>query len=725
MYAHSKEGEPEQNWQPLEEHLENVAKMAAGFAANFDSGDWAYNVGLLHDLGKADSSFQGYLKRSNGLDDSDYDSGKVNHSSAGAALAKEKVDGFGGLVLSYIAAGHHAGLPDWNPADTGNAALEFRLKEGRTNLERIKTYADLLYARLKPVLKPPSFVKGRDDFHLWVRMLYSCLVDSDFLDTEKFMKFDKSALRSEFERLPILKKAFDEHVNGLASFAEESPVNIIRREILKACIQAADKPPGFFTLTVPTGGGKTLSSMAFALSHSLKHQKSRIIYVIPYTSIIEQTAAIFSAIFGGENVVEHHSNLDPDKATPRLNLASENWDAPIIVTTNVQFFESLYAARSSRCRKLHNLVNSIVILDEAQMLPPELLIPCAQAMNQLVKNYGVTFVLATATQPAIPDLDNPVEIAGPDLNLYGRLKRTEIAIPRDINDASDWSSIAGKLKNHDQVLCIVNSRRDCYNLFKLMPEGTVHLSALMCGHHRSQVIEYIKGQLKQNLPIRVISTQLVEAGVDIDFPVVYRAFAGLDSIAQAAGRCNREGKLNDGGKLGRVEVFIPPKLPPHGLQRKGADTALEICATSQVNMDDPATYTRYFELFYSKSNDTGKKFLEDYLTVGVPYCQFRTAASKFNYIKDENQQAVIVRYGRKIDDLIDELRDRGPKRDILRKLQRYTVNLPARTAAKMKLDGLLEELHGGILVQTMPNIYSSKTGLDIYREDLPGDDLII
>lgn len=723
IYAHSKKGEPPVNWQPLEEHSGNVAKWAAIFAETFCSQDWAYNVGLLHDLGKADSSFQGYLIRENGLDDFDYDSGRVNHSSAGAAFAEEKLGPFVGRVLAYIAAGHHAGLPDWYPAETGNAALSIRLKEGKENLERIREYADSFFSNFKSISQAPSFVKS-PDFHLWVRMLYSCLVDADFLDTEEFMNPPQAAVRSKFDTLAELKGKFDEHMHRLALAAKKTLLNTIRQEILYACRQAAEKAPGFFNLTVPTGGGKTLSSIAFALEHSLRQGKKRIIYVIPYTSIIEQTASILSDIFGAENVIEHHSNVDPDKETLHLNLASENWDAPIIVTTNVQFFESLYAAKSSRCRKLHNIVNSVVILDEAQLLPPDLLKPCVDVMNQLVRNYNVTFVLATATQPVLPGLNNPVEIIHPDLNLYKRLKRTEIIMPKNLNSINEWSSIAEQIKNHEQVLCIVNTRRDCYDLYKLMPENTVHLSALMCGEHRSRIIQYIKWRLKKGKPIRVISTQLVEAGVDFDFPVVYRAFTGLDSIAQAAGRCNREGRLNNEDKLGQVRVFIPPKSAPQGILRKKEDTAKVLCATSVIDVDSPAIFTRYFKMFYDMINDTGTQF-DDLLVKDGINCQFRTAAVKFKLIDDQAQRPVIVRYGKKCEELLKTLRAIGPKREIMRKLQRYTVNLFVRTAEKMKTDGLLEEIYDGILVQTMPNIYKSKTGLDVFRETLPMEDLII
>ena len=726
-YAHSLPGQPPEKWQPLEEHLKAVAEIARDFAAEFDSGDWAYNAGWLHDLGKAADAFQAYLRRENGLDDSEYDEvghGRVNHSSAGAALAAEKL-GLPGRLLAYLAAGHHAGLPDWHSADTGQAALSARLPEGRENLASICSYAEKLLSKLLLLSRPPPAIKHPKDYHLWIRMLFSCLVDADFLNTEVVMQPKQVGQRSGFLRISKLKDAFDRHMLEMTKTAPKTPVNTVRWEILTTCRAAADQPPGLFSLTVPTGGGKTLSGMAFALKHAIRHGKSRIIYVIPYTSIIEQTAQTLSEIFGPENVVEHHSNLDPERETQRTRLASENWDAPIIVTTNVQFFESLYAAKSSRCRKLHNIVNSVVILDEAQLLPPELLTPCVEVINQLTRNYGVTLLLSTATQPALPKLKKPREIISDPARLYERLKRTEISIPVSLLESSLWEDVAKNLQTHDQVLCIVNTRRDCYDLFKLMPEGTIHLSALMCGEHRSEVIKEIKQRLKYGQPTRVISTQLVEAGVDIDFPVVYRALAGLHSIAQAAGRCNREGRLNAEGRLGQVHVFVPPKPSPRGLLLKGESAMRQLCAMPGFDPQKPKEYTRYFELFYSMVNDTGSQF-DNWLVKDVSpslFVQFRTAGNNFKLIDDQAYHPVFVRF-KHSDALLTQFRIVGPTRNLLRKLQRFTINLPASLVEKLQADGLLEEVFPGFLAQCNLSLYNKETGFDIYKNNLPVEDLI-
>jgi len=729
-YAHSFPGAPAgPQWQELSDHLAAVAARAAEYARAFQSADWAHNAGWLHDFGKADDSFQAYLLRSNDLDDSAYDDsgrGRVNHSSAGAALAEAELGTCTGRVLAYLAAGHHAGLPDWYPSNTANAALSSRLEEGKANLRRIANHVNDILPKLRPLARPPAFVKP-GHFHLWMRMVFSCLVDADYLDTEAFMSPDTHADRAAFNSLTELKALFDGHMAAMAENAPRTPVNAVRQEVLAACRAKAQEPSGLFSLTVPTGGGKTLSAMAFALDHAVRHAKDRIVYVIPYTSIIEQTAQALSGIFGPENIVEHHSNLDPERETQRSRLAAENWDAPIIITTNVQFFESLYAARPSRCRKLHNIANSVVILDEAQLLPPHLLTPCVEAMNHLARHYGVTLLLSTATQPKLPNIDPPREIIPDRTGLYARLKRTEILFPATLNEPTDWETLAHELQQHDQVLCIVNTRSACHDLFSLMPEGTIHLSALMCGQHRSQIIATIKQRLREGLPVRVISTQLVEAGVDIDFPVVYRALAGLDSIAQAAGRCNREGKLNAQGRTGQVHVFVPPKPAPRGLLRKGEDTTRELRSLSGFDPDQPDAFTRYFDLFYGKLNDTGAQY-RDWLVKGINPdidIHFRTAAQEFQFIDDQAQRPVFVRY-QGSDSLLGQFSAFGPKRDIMRRLQRYTVNIPTPMAARMLADGHLEEIKKwpGFLLQTMPSLYDDIIGLNIYRDNHPVEDLI-
>jgi CRISPR-associated endonuclease/helicase Cas3 len=704
-----------------------VGNKASEFAATFFSGEWARLAGLLHDLGKARISFRDYLKRVNGLLDAGYDASDHSHSGAGAVWAVQNLKI--GRILAYCVAGHHAGLPDWIDGVTPGGALAVRLQEDADILQEaaVAAWLEGQEAGLKAVsLRPPWPFKNDNmsDVSFWIRMLYSCLVDADFLDTEAFMAPDKTAVRSHYPMLPELAKRFFEKLDAKQKSAKDTKVNRIRAEIRVACEQAAILPPGLFSLTVPTGGGKTLSSTAFALKHALLHGHQRVIYVIPYTSIIEQTADVLRDFFGKDNVVEHHSNLDPDKETQQSRLAAENWDAPVIVTTNVQFFESLHACRSSRCRKLHNIANSVVILDEAQLLPPHLLLPCVEAIKQLVAHYKVSMVLSTATQPALPGLNNVREIIPPEMDLYRRLKRTDIVIPEDRQTRQTWEEIAEKIKRHTQVLCIVNTRRDCRDLYKRIPEGTIHLSATMCGEHRSRVIAAIKAMLFAGLPVRVVSTQLVEAGVDIDFPVVYRAFTGLSSIAQAAGRCNREGLTEE--PLGKVIVFMPPKPAPQGELRKAEDTLIDLLATDDFDVESPRSYPRFFENFYAAINDLGTPF-RDWLEKDARdfQFQFREAAAAFKMIDDQASATVIVHYGGN-GLLIDKLREGGPKRDVMRHLQRFTVNVPRHVLMKLKESGLVEEPYPGIYIQaSLPSLYSQIFGLDIYRNLPDVEDLIV
>lgn len=718
------------NWieHALEEHLREVSRRAGEAAECFGSSDWASLAGLWHDLGKYSQEFQHYIKTISGYDSEAHIEGKpgrVDHSTAGAIHAVRQF-GAHGQILAYLIAGHHAGLPDWHAAETGGKALSIRLGAEQNHLlDRIPAQAIPQEILTQP--KPTTRLRGgAEGLHLWLRMLFSCLVDADFLDTEAFMDGDKAAARSGYLDIADLVDRFDKHMAALAANANNTLVNTIRANILRQCLKRAALPPGLFSLTVPTGGGKTLSGMAFALNHALQHNKQRIIYVIPYTSIIEQIAGIFREVFG-DNIVEHHANLDPDKEDAHSRLATENWDAPIVVTTNVQFFESLFAARTSRCRKLHNIVNSVVVLDEAQLLPPEFLQPIADVMNQLASHYGVTFVLSTATQPALGSfqpfgskpfrgLDNVREIMDDPDALYQQLKRVEVSVPADLQTPRDWQSIADELLQHPSVLCIVSRRDDARELHRLMTasengKDTLHLSALMCGEHRSRIIRYIKWRLKKNKSLRVISTQLVEAGVDIDFPVVYRALAGLDSIAQAAGRCNREGK-QDG--LGHVVVFVPPKPAPPGLLRQAAQISVSLLTGSTDNILGRDLARQFFEHLYVRAPSLDKHGIHELLTQDARNCQiqFRTVAEKFRLIDDSAYQTILVRYGDN-DILLGKLEKEGPQRWLMRKLQRYSVNIPKRLFTQLEKQGDVRGIWPGIYAQVSDKLYDKSLGVMI------------
>ena len=714
----------------LEEHLHEVGRIAGEMAACFGSSDWARLAGLWHDLGKYRPVFQAYIRGVSGFDpEAHIEQGRVDHSTAGAIHAVRELKG-AGRVLAYLIAGHHAGLPDWNTAEAGGSALSVRLDKGET-----ENYLEEALAHLpsSEILKPHALTAkplgGQEGLHLWMRMLFSCLVDADFLDTEAFMSPEKNVKRGQSIVMVELQKQFDDYMQIKATGATNTPVNDVRAKILHDCRSAAMHSPGVFTLTVPTGGGKTLSGMAFALEHAVKHGKSRIIVAIPYTSIIEQTADQYREIFG-DVVLEHHSNLEPDIEGSKSRLASENWDAPIIVTTNVQLLESLFSAKTSRCRKLHNIVNSVIVIDEAQLLPPNFLQPVLDVLRLLTRHYGVTLVLSTATQPALGSrkdahgrrklrgLDNAREIISDVPALYCALERVQVEKPIDMNVRRSWEDLAAELKGHESVLVIVNTRKDCRALFDLMPAGTIHLSALMCGEHRSQVITEIKRHLKAGEPVRVVSTQLVEAGVDLDFPVVYRALAGLDSIAQAAGRCNREGRLDKG----RVVVFVPPKAPPKGMLTFGEQATRSIWYGHEGNPLSHDLYQRYFEQYFG-SVDNDEQAITPLLTrdAGSGVVQFRSAAEKFRLINEQGSHQILVPFGSKAENLIGVLRSGEVNRGILRKLQRYSVSVYEHEFNKLRTIGAIEQLQLDVWVVCVTNAYDEKCGLlvadELYSSD--------
>lgn len=729
LIAHVRQKD-DSTWVPphkLSAHLEGTARISEVNAAKFHSGDWGKAAGLAHDAGKGRIVWQKYLQVKSGYDEEAHlegKRGKIPHAIHGAQLVEDLFGKGIGRFLAYCIAGHHAGLPNWSGAEgAGRASLQFQQSQVK-DLETIDPGIIDNIRSAKPTIPPWIFDKGLD-VSLWIRMLYSSLVDADFLDTESYMNKDQAADRGGYCSMSELLDRLNQYNKELDETSEDTKVNGIRRFIRKKCVQMASDEQGVFSLSVPTGGGKTLSSLAFALEHAKKRHLDRIIYVIPYTSIIEQNADVFRRAVGEDQVIEHHSSLEESDSTPKSRLASENWDAPIIVTTSVQFFESLFAAKSSRCRKLHNIVKSIVILDEAQLVPVDFLAPILKTMQLLVDHYQVSFVISTATQPAFkehivgekpfPGLKDIKEMMGDNeavTLLYQSLERCLVQFPEDLHSLSSWEEIAEELKQYDQVLCVVSDRKSCRELHELMPKGTYHLSALMCGQHRSEIIKTIKQKLKNRESIRVISTQLVEAGVDLDFPVVYRALAGLDSIAQAAGRCNREGKLPE---KGRVVVFNPPKKPPIGMLRKAADTTRSLVSLNEPDPLGFEMFEKYFAELYWKANSLDTKDIVDLLD---PYhndlrecsISFRTAAEKFHIIDKSQQKTILVRYGEG-ERFIDLLKAKGPDRWIMRKLQRYTVNVYNHDFNQLRQRGSIEEVCPEIFALATNFDYSVDTGL--------------
>jgi CRISPR-associated endonuclease/helicase Cas3 len=719
--------------QTLDEHLRGTAELAEHFAASLGAGQWGRVLGLCHDTGKARGEWQQYIRTSSGYDEEaslEIKKGKMDHSGPGARLVEESLGCGMGRILSYCIAGHHAGLPDWTGAQS---SLAFRLEHASTG-EIPDKYRELL-ANNKPGVPPWKLDPNGLDMSLLIRMLFSCLVDADFLDTEAYMESEKAQLRGNYLSMPELLKRFDaymrEKTKGILLNGSPSVVMRARQAVLADCREAATLSPGFFSLTVPTGGGKTLSSMAFALEHAVQYKKDRVIYVIPYTSIIEQNADVFRKAVGATQVVEHHSNLDDNDSTTKARLAAENWDARVIVTTSVQFFDSLFAVKTSLCRKLHNIANSVVIFDEAQLLPTDFLKPIIEAMKLLSDHYGTSFVICTATQPVLEKQESFPQFPGLPHGsireivhdvpaLYCDLKRVEVQTPTDLRMPKTWAEIVAELGAEERVLCVVSDRKSCRELYALMPKGTYHLSAFMCAQHRSDRIAEIKKCLKENGPVRVVSTQLVEAGVDFSFPTVYRAMAGLDSIAQAAGRCNREGELAIQGKMGKVVVFVPPRKAPIGILRKASDVALAMLEAGLKDPIDSSAFAPYFSEIYWRANSLDAKGIMDLLKPNMTNCgiQFRTAAKAFHIIDDKDQKAIIVPYGEGRR-LITELKSLGPSRWLLRKLQRYSVNIYDNQFRALQDRGSVEEVSPGIFALTCAIEYSDEIGLLV--DELPTD----
>lgn len=713
-YAHSTDNPDKSDWQTLEDHLQGVAQLAEEFAAVFGAGEWGRLAGLFHDAGKATSAFQRRLEGAQK---------RVDHSTFGAQQARNNV-GIFGLLLAYVIAGHHGGLPDGGKQEK---ELHFRLKHGKVPVDT----ESVLPVNAEDNLLPPF--NGLTDkgagftLAFFTRMIFSCLVDADFLDTEAFCSPEKAQQRSVLaeNKISSLKDRLDKHLTKLTTHADPTPVNKLRQNILNQCRAKAENCPQFFSLTVPTGGGKTLSSLSFALDHAVKNSQRRVIYAIPFTSIIEQNAKVFQDILGREQVLEHHCNYkesdSPEEAeyNRRRGFASENWDASVVVTTNVQFFESLFSNKTSRCRKLHNIAGSVIVLDEAQAIPTEYLEPCLAALQELVDNYGCTVVLCTATQPAFDDasslrsaLPQITEIINQPQQLYEDLRRTEVHF---IGKRSN-EELSEELEGEQQVLCIVSTKPQARELFEMLPEseGNFHLSTNMYPEHRRRVLESIRERLKQRKMCRVVSTSLVEAGVDLDFPVVYRAMAGLDSIAQAAGRCNREGKL---GQLGQVYVFEPEKQPRMPWLKRCATRAGETLRS--LPDSDPIgleVMRRFFKLLYDVQELDKKKILpkfpdkKEIQATKDFYLPFCSVAEDFRFIEDENI-GVIIPLEPEVEKLIQQLRYSEFPRPLLRKLQQYTVAIRIKEFRALQAAGALEVIADQYPILCNLRAYRADVGL--------------
>ncbi len=691
--------------QTVLEHLTDTAALAETFAEKFGAGPLGAVAGLLHDIGKYSDGFQ---KRIRG------GSCRVDHATAGAKVA-------GGIFppLAFAVAGHHGGLPDGGSnADTAaDMTLCGRLKR--------KTEPCGAWRRelLLPEAVPPPLPEGNYAAAFLTRMLYSCLVDADYLDTERFMDGGKVMEPPDYASIPELLAKLERYVRTWRNPA--TALNRRRCEILCGCMaQGASGERGLYTLTAPTGGGKTVSSLAFALRHAASQGLDRVVYVIPYTSVIEQTASVFADILGEENVLAHYCGADfaaqdgEDDAIAdcRRARAAENWDMPVVVTTAVQFFESLYASRPAKCRKLHNLANSVVIFDEAQTLPLSCLRPCVAAIAELVARYRVTAVLCTATRPA---LDGLFQEFAPDLkireicrdteSLYAFFRRTTL---QNVGIFTE-NEMAGRLNGHAQVLCVVNRRSTAVSLYKkLSGEGNYCLTTLLCPADRRRKLGEIRRRLKAGQSCRVVSTSLIEAGVDIDFPTAYREEAGLDSILQTAGRCNREGRNAASESL--VSVFRLAGAPIPRSIAAGVGASREVFRSYK----DPASQEavqRYFAFYYSLKGRAGQdlKGILPAFQKGIAgnLFPFHTVAEQFHLIEPPARTVFVPVGGGAA--LTEELRAGRVSRGLYRQLGPYAVRVYPEQFRSLCGKGALEVQKDGSAILLALDYYSEACGLEL------------
>lgn len=724
--------------QSIHHHLEQVAAYCAENCCDFTEAQIGEVLGWLHDIGKYTEDFQRRVRN---------EPIHTQHAIAGAAECErlyQKTKNYLYRLLSYCIAGHHAGLPDWGSESGFERELARKLK---IQDELIGDYSAWKTEIEVPSL-PNSYLPFQPSkylakhfgfaFQMYTRFLFSALVDADRTDAQGFEEQNVVEAVKKHLSLAEMEAIYTEKTEAFRADAEETYINQIRDSILDDCYEAAKGEKGFYSLSVPTGGGKTRSSLGFALRHGVMHKMKRIIYSIPFTSIIEQNAEVYRELLGDDDVLEHHCNFENPYRTDaseeemlkhkRLLLAQENYESPLIVTTNVQFFESLFSNKPSRVRKLHNYANSVIILDEVQAIPNEYIKPCMYALTELVEHYGCTVVLCTATQPGfaenrlLPEHVKVKEIISNKAKLFADLKRTKGCFLGQ----KTVEEIGAQLREQKQVLCVVNTKRHALDLFaQLDPEdeANFYLTTNMMPCHRVQVIEKIKQRLHDKLPCRVVSTQLIEAGVDVDFPVVYRSLTGIDSIIQAAGRCNREGK----NPVAEVFVFEPePAYACTGYLGMTAALAKGIIQRFPEDfLGEKAVHAYFVKLFdFSGDNVDSKNILKEDLQLNRNFAfDFQTIAENFRLIDSQGFPVVILN---------DETNWNGESKEvckqlkkaefaeglggILRELSKHCVNVRPNVLDKMKEAGVLKTVADEILVLTQLDWYREKTGLTMPEE---------
>jgi CRISPR-associated endonuclease/helicase Cas3 len=691
-------------WQPLAEHLDNVARLTADFGTAFGAEDAGYWLGLWHDIGKYSAAFQDYLKAC-AANPGGHQRGP-DHKAAGTSIAVSKLG-----PLALLIQGHHGGLQTKTEMMTW-----LKTKESDTPIEEALALARADIPNLEPAepISVPAWIR-HDPLaaELFLRLLYSALVDADSLDTEHHWRPEVSAKRGRHTTMDDLWQRFNDDqrsfTQGESSFGQSQAVKDVRNAVYRDCLTAAESPAGLFRLNVPTGGGKTRSGMAFALRHALHNQQQRIIVAVPFITITEQTAETYRGIFERPGdpapvILEHHSGAqqsgddeDFQQNAVWKRLAAENWDAPIVVTTTVQLFESLFSNMRGKSRKLHRLANCVIILDEAQALPATLLDPILHALRELCEHYGTTVVLSTATQPAFDAVPVFNTLPATDIvrnagQLYDRLRR--VTYEWQTESKLDWVDVADLMRSEEQSLVVLNTKADALALLDALDDSdALHLSTLLCGAHRRKVIATVRDCLRQGQPCRLVSTQVIEAGVDLDFPLVLRALGPLDAIIQSAGRCNREGRL----ERGRVIVFEPEVMRlPKGSYQRATGVTQSLVNRGNLDPDDPNTVDTYFRRWFG-IEATDDKVIQP-LRQALNYPR---VAEEFRMI-EPSENVVITRYGtdddqRRVLRCLDELRHGTPRsRFLLRELQPFMVSLPVYQAEYYRSRQLISPILPGI-----------------------------
>lgn len=689
--------------QTILEHLKGTASLCSAFAAAFDAEAQGQLAGMAHDIGKYSAAFQRRL----------HGGPKVDHASAGAFECLKAQQ----LAAAFAISGHHGGLPDGGGRGDAAGTGTFWGRINRASQRNLEDYHAWQSEFSLPHANTPAFAGTRLEGMFFTRMLFSCLVDADYTDTGAFMD-NSPYLPASSSSMEELWRRLETYVSGW--FPPKGALNMQRCVILEQCMSAgAQYGPGLFTLTVPTGGGKTVASLSFALAQAKARRMKRIVYVIPYTSIIEQTAQIFREILGDENVLEFHSGVqfdqqEDDASSPEtapLTRSVETWDVPVIVTTAVQFFESLYACQPSKCRKLHNLAQSVLIFDEAQMLPLPYLRPCVWAIAQLVRHYGASAVLCTATQPALDPIfqefapEIPIREICPMAEAHWESFRR---VSFQQAGTLSWMDLAARLQQQEQVLCVVNTRRAAREVFhQLSGSGNFHLSTLMYPAHRRRILDEIRRRLRDGLPCRVVSTSLIEAGVDVDFPAVYRELSGLDSILQAAGRCNREGKRPPEDSI--VTIFQGEDPPPRLFETSigAGKIVLDHCQ----DVSSRAAIHTYFSTLLDLKGAEAQDAHHILPLMESEFFPFRTVAERFHLIESPTTTVYLpLEEGA---GLVELLRSGQYSRTLYRRLGQYGVSVYPQHLAALEQAGALEHLEDGSVVLRDIGLYTQTTGLTL------------